>query len=325
MNREHNMKTVTVVIPSYNRAKILPKTIPTYLQPDVNELIIIDDCSSDNTEQVVKKLQKKYPIIKYFRNEVNSKQTFSKNVGIKNATCDYIYFGDDDSIIKPGTIKRLIEVKEKYNFDLVGARYLTCEDYCSDKISKISAYEVWKRKLWTVDGSRIANLEPFRSFFCGYCKSDYIEVPYVHACFLTDRSIASNILFNTFYTGCALREETDFIIRCLLNDKKIAYVPDACQINLAPKYVKSTGARTGGQEAWLKSALECNEIFFKKYWNLLKEKFNLTYSLEQILEQTSKDIKDCSASTNKFSLYEYLYFNLYVAYKYRPIGLEWKY
>lgn len=58
MNREHNMKTVTVVIPSYNRAKILPKTIPTYLQPDVNELIIIDDCSSDNTEQVVKKLQK---------------------------------------------------------------------------------------------------------------------------------------------------------------------------------------------------------------------------------------------------------------------------
>ena len=74
MNREHNMKTVTVVIPSYNRAKILPKTIPTYLQPDVNELIIIDDCSSDNTEQVVKKLQKKYPIIKYFRNEVNSKQ-----------------------------------------------------------------------------------------------------------------------------------------------------------------------------------------------------------------------------------------------------------
>ena len=97
MNREHNMKTVTVVIPSYNRAKILPKTIPTYLQPDVNELIIIDDCSSDNTEQVVKKLQKKYPIIKYFRNEVNSKQTFSKNVGIKNATCDYIYFGDDDS------------------------------------------------------------------------------------------------------------------------------------------------------------------------------------------------------------------------------------
>ena len=123
MNREHNMKTVTVVIPSYNRAKILPKTIPTYLQPDVNELIIIDDCSSDNTEQVVKKLQKKYPIIKYFRNEVNSKQTFSKNVGIKNATCDYIYFGDDDSIIKPGTIKRLIEVKDKFPLPAVTALF----------------------------------------------------------------------------------------------------------------------------------------------------------------------------------------------------------
>ena len=68
-----------------------------------------------------------------------------------------------------------------------------------------------------------------------------------------------------------------------------------------------------------------SEIFFTKYWESLKEKFNLTYSLEQILEQTSKDIKDCSASTNKFSLYEYLYFNLHVVRKYRPKGKEWKY
>ena len=56
MNREHNMKTVTVVIPSYNRAKILPKTIPTYLQPDVNELIIIDYCSSFYTDIVLSNL-----------------------------------------------------------------------------------------------------------------------------------------------------------------------------------------------------------------------------------------------------------------------------
>lgn len=69
-------------MPSYGRAHLLKKTIPTYLQKGVVELILVDDCSPDNTREVVEDLQKTYPQIKYLRNERNMKQTASKNRGI---------------------------------------------------------------------------------------------------------------------------------------------------------------------------------------------------------------------------------------------------
>ena len=108
-------KDVSVVMPSYNRAHLLPLTIPTYLQEDVLELIIVDDCSTDNTKSIVMKLQAQYPQIRYARNERNSKQPFSKNVGIGMAKGKYIYFGDDDSILLPNSIKHLKQTLNKVN------------------------------------------------------------------------------------------------------------------------------------------------------------------------------------------------------------------
>ena len=55
-------KKVSVVIPSYNRGYILEKTIPSYLQDEVAELILVDDASTDDTPTVVKRLQEKFPI-----------------------------------------------------------------------------------------------------------------------------------------------------------------------------------------------------------------------------------------------------------------------
>lgn len=100
-------KEISVVIPSYNRGHFFAQTLPTYLQENVRELILVDDCSTDNTPQVVKELQRQYPQIKYLRNERNLKQTVSKNRGMELAKGDYIYFGDDDSFLLPGTIHAL--------------------------------------------------------------------------------------------------------------------------------------------------------------------------------------------------------------------------
>ena len=56
---------ISVVVPSYNRAHLLKRTLPTYInQEDVIELILVDDCSTDDTEKVVKELQNEYPQIR---------------------------------------------------------------------------------------------------------------------------------------------------------------------------------------------------------------------------------------------------------------------
>lgn len=115
---------VSVVLPSFNRARLLPITIPTYFQEDVSEVILVDDCSSDNTAEVVKELQTRFPTLRYFRNEVNSKQPYTQNVAISKVQSEYIYFGDDDSVLYPGSIRNLLNVMREKNADIVGGRAL---------------------------------------------------------------------------------------------------------------------------------------------------------------------------------------------------------
>lgn len=87
-------------------------------------MILVDDCSSDNTAEVVKELQTRFPTLRYFRNEVNSKQPYTQNVAISKVQSEYIYFGDDDSVLYPGSIRNLLNVMREKNADIVGGRAL---------------------------------------------------------------------------------------------------------------------------------------------------------------------------------------------------------
>lgn len=69
---------ITVIIPSYNRAHLLEKTVPTYMQEGVKEIILVDDCSKDNTPEVVRKLQQQMPQLKYIRQSRNMRQPVAK-------------------------------------------------------------------------------------------------------------------------------------------------------------------------------------------------------------------------------------------------------
>lgn len=308
------MKKVSVVIPSYNRAHLLSLTIPTYIQEDVGELIIVDDCSLDDTENVVAALKKQYPIIKYLKNDSNRRQCFSKNRGIQNATCDYIYFVDDDSVLGKGAIRLLLENVTAKKADIAGARALYAGNYVS--LNHIKAFENWRtKKDIAPQGKKIAELEPFRSSFNLYI-DEPSYVPYTPACMLASRQVCKEILFDEKFVGCAYREETDFCIRNLLCDRKILYVPEAVQINLPPKIVRKTGAHSGGRETWLKSAYECNRYFFEKNWNSLCEKFNLQTSLEEIVAQTESDIFELYKKQHGDSFFKEvakkLFFSLFV-------------
>lgn len=118
---EMDIRQVSVVVPTFKRAHLLNLTLPAYLQDEVLELIVVDDCSPDNTESVVKELQKTDSRIKYLRDNKNSKQTFSKNVGKLVAKSKYIYFGDDDSILMLGSIRKLLAMINDFAADIVGS------------------------------------------------------------------------------------------------------------------------------------------------------------------------------------------------------------
>ncbi len=89
-------KLVSIIIPTYNRAKILNRTIASCLNQTYAgiELLVVDDNSSDGTEQVVKGY--KDSRIKYFFNDSNQGVGAARNIGLHHACGEFIAFLDSD-------------------------------------------------------------------------------------------------------------------------------------------------------------------------------------------------------------------------------------
>lgn len=90
------MSKVSVIIPTYNRAEFLSTAITSVLNQTFQdfEIIVVDDCSKDNTPEVVSRFNDKR--IKYIRNETNKGEAGARNTGIVNSNSEYIAFLDDD-------------------------------------------------------------------------------------------------------------------------------------------------------------------------------------------------------------------------------------
>lgn len=116
--RERMSDLVSIIMPSYNTAQYIGATIKSVLNQTYTnwELIIVDDCSTDNTDEVVKKyLNDKR--IKYLKNEQNSGAAISRNRALRAARGQWIAFLDSDDLWMPEKLeKQICFMKEKGYF-----------------------------------------------------------------------------------------------------------------------------------------------------------------------------------------------------------------
>ena len=103
-----NYPIVSVIIPTYNRAALLPRAIRSVLNQSFQdfELIIVNDGSTDNTEEVVKSFEDNK--IRYIRHEKNRGGSAARNTGIKAAQGQYIGLLDDDDEWLPEKLEKQI-------------------------------------------------------------------------------------------------------------------------------------------------------------------------------------------------------------------------
>ncbi|MEN3322520.1 glycosyltransferase family 2 protein [Mariniflexile soesokkakense] len=90
---------ISVIIPAYNVERFIEKAINSaLLQPEVNEVVVVNDGSTDKTLQILKTLQISNSKIKIYQhqNKVNKGRSASRNLGIKHAKENYIAFLDAD-------------------------------------------------------------------------------------------------------------------------------------------------------------------------------------------------------------------------------------
>ena len=90
---------VSIIMPSYNTAKFIKDTVNSVISQTYQnwELIIVDDCSSDNTDEIVAEFTDGR--IKYLKNDKNSGAAVSRNRALREAKGKWIAFLDSDELI----------------------------------------------------------------------------------------------------------------------------------------------------------------------------------------------------------------------------------
>lgn len=106
------MPKVSVIISTYNRAEYLKKAIASVLAQTFKdfELLIVDDCSSDNTSQLVENSTDTR--IRYIRNNSNKGIAAVRNIGVNNSIGTYIAFLDDDDEWLPDKLEMQVRMLE---------------------------------------------------------------------------------------------------------------------------------------------------------------------------------------------------------------------
>ena len=114
---------VSIIIPMYSSENTIEKTIESITNQkdfDKCEVILIDDCSKDNTVMICEEISKKFSNIRLLKNEINLGICKNRNKGIENATGDYITFCDDDDELLPNFISDQLKIiNNEKNIDMI--------------------------------------------------------------------------------------------------------------------------------------------------------------------------------------------------------------
>lgn len=111
---------ITVIVPTYNRC---PYSIQKFYDnpliwcilslikgnaSEIEKIVVIDDASTDKTEENIKKIKEKYKYIniEYIRNKNKKNPCMTRNIGLKYTKSKYVFFMDDDCIINSGALEK---------------------------------------------------------------------------------------------------------------------------------------------------------------------------------------------------------------------------
>lgn len=117
MERTYVKDLVSVIMPIYNAEKYLAETLNSIFVQDYNniEIVLVDDCSKDNSATMIDDFKRKYPEIVYYLQEKNMGAGAARNKALELARGQYVAFLDSDDIWMPNKISRQIKLMKGKN------------------------------------------------------------------------------------------------------------------------------------------------------------------------------------------------------------------
>lgn len=175
---------ISIVVTSYNVEKYIEEALRSCINQTYKdlEIIVVDDCSTDSSKEIIKKLEKEDPRIQLLENDVNQGAGLARRRGIQYTTGEYVLILDGDDWLDPTFIEDLAKEAEKTGADIVSGGitirrldgsydatgYGNC--VCETKIDKVTKF--WKDRIVFLNNKLIRkslhNAIP-------YCKRRFIE------------------------------------------------------------------------------------------------------------------------------------------------------
>lgn len=120
---------VSIIMPSYNTARFIAETISSVLAQTYEnwELIIVDDCSTDNTDEVVGELLSDTRI-RYIKNEHNSGAAVTRNRALREAKGKWIAFLDSDDLWEPDKLQKQISFMKENGYRFSYTNYIEIDE-----------------------------------------------------------------------------------------------------------------------------------------------------------------------------------------------------
>jgi glycosyltransferase involved in cell wall biosynthesis len=258
------MKPVTILIPTYNRARTLEAVWPSYADnPLVDKIVIVNDGSTDNTSELVRRLSEasatKIQVVEHVKKKG---QQASRRAAIDAAESDWVLFGEDDVYLAVGYVETLLQQAGSLQADIIAGRCVTTRvpgEFDSTLIvdlkPKTDENEVFDFSTFEMNTSAVIP-EP-------------IIAPYMHSIALIRRAVFRKVGFDPWYRGNAHREETDFYLSAGKLGMKLYFTPDASCYHLRGPICAAGGQRINrlSVEYW-NIINSCHLV--KKHWVYLQ-------------------------------------------------------
>lgn len=119
------MRKVSVIVPVYNTYKYLRKCLDSLVNQTLDdiEIIVINDCSTDESKKILDEYELKYDNVLVFHNKINKGIGYNRNLGIKKATGEYISFIDSDDFVDETMYDKMYKKAKEDNLDLVICKF----------------------------------------------------------------------------------------------------------------------------------------------------------------------------------------------------------
>lgn len=124
------LPTFSVLLGNYNKGSYIEKALQAILNQSLppDEIIIIDDCSTDNSVEIIKQIIKEKPEIRFIQNEKNMGTCYTLNRIVHEATCDYFHLVGTDDFVLPGYYEKSIKLLNQYPQAGLCSAICQCQD-----------------------------------------------------------------------------------------------------------------------------------------------------------------------------------------------------